>query len=311
MKKTADTVKLSIIVVNWNTQALLKQCLDSLVQSSKLKVQSYGIEVILVDNGSTDGSVEYLNDLKIKNIKLKIIYNADNLGFAKANNQGLKVANGEYIMLLNSDTVVKPEAMSVLITYLEQHPNTAVSPQLLLPNGQAQNDYYMKFPNPWQIVLYHHPILRPLAMSFKVTRDLLFNSSNVSDFSIDQLPGASLVASREIWNQVGGLDENYKFFFEDVDWSWRAMKKGIKRVVVPKAEIVHFGGASWKQKLNKNKTLVYCQNFSSMLLFCQKNYSYHKYLLMRWAVVLNMILTLKLNLAWYFIKTPTKQTDLW
>jgi GT2 family glycosyltransferase len=314
-------IKLSIIIVNWNTQALLKQCLDSITGKYHKYHKYHGyhkqgrdeltMEIIVVDNGSTDGSVEYLKKLKIKNLKLKYIFNADNLGFGKANNQGIKVAKGEYIMLLNSDTVVKPGAIEQLVDYLDKNPDTAVSPRLLLPNSQPQNEANFKFPNLWQIIIYHNPVLRFIFKNCKCVQGLLFNSGDKPVYEVDHFPMATVVMVKETWEKVGGLDESYKFFFEDVDWSWRAMQKGIKRVIVSDAEIIHLGGASWKQKLDKNKTLVYRQNFSSMLYFCRKNYSYTKYQLMRWSVVINMVITFKFVLAWYFIKTPTKQTNLW
>ena len=89
---------------------------------------------------------------------------------------------------------------------------------------------------------------------------------------VDQLPGASLIAPKEVWDKVGLLSEDYKFLYEDVDWSWRAKKLGIKLFVIPESKITHLGGGSWKQKLNTQSFEFYCQFFSSLLLFVKKNY---------------------------------------
>jgi len=247
-------VDLSIIILSYNTKKLLQQCLESVIKNSPPKT-----EIIIVDNGSRDGSVRYINGLTnygLTNYGLRIraILNKKNLGFAGGNNIGIKAARGEYIMLLNSDTVVKKGAIENLINFLEKNTpdKLAVSPLLLLPDGQPQIDYYMRFPNLWQIFLYHNPVLRPVAMKIAFLRNLIAQKPCLKPFEVDQLPGAALITPRGVWEKVGLLDKEYKFLFEDVDWCWRAKKLGIKLMVVPQAKIVHIGGASWKQKARKN-----------------------------------------------------------
>jgi len=157
--------KLSIIVLSWNSKNLLKGCLKSLGEGCG---SVDGCKVIIVDNGSTDGSKEYLKSqiskLKTKTQNLKLIFNKENVGFAKGNNIGIKEAKSEYIMLLNSDTIVQPGAIKILLDFLDRYHTCqiAASPLLVLPNGEPQFDYYMKFPNLWQIFLYHSPVLRPI-----------------------------------------------------------------------------------------------------------------------------------------------------
>jgi len=123
--------KLSVIIVNYNTKKLLKDCIQSIFSEEKLTRSSWSkLEIIVVDNGSRDGSRKYLEQLKVKSEKLKVILNEKNSGFAKANNQGIKVAQGEYIMLLNSDTIVKQGALKTLVDYLDKHSKVdGVSPQ--------------------------------------------------------------------------------------------------------------------------------------------------------------------------------------
>ncbi len=291
-------VKLSIVILSWNTRDRLRQCLKS------LKTRA---EIIVVDNGSADGSAAMI---KAEFPQVRLIENKQNLGFAQGNNQGLKKAKGEYFLLLNSDTVVKEGALEKLIDFLEKNPQTAVSPLLELPNGHLQTDYYMRFPNLWQIFLYHHPLLRPLMMKTPLKK-LICREVQKQPFEVDQLPGAALAASREVWRQVGGLDEDFQFLWEDVDWSWRARKKGVRLVVVPGARVVHWGGASWKQKIKENAFQFYYQFFASWLLFVRKNYGQEWEKVYWWAIIANFFLTLKPVLAFRFWKNGGKQLPLW
>lgn len=332
-------MKTSVIILSWNTKALLKQCLDSLISSNIIRINSNknsfkfeNYEIIVVDNGSSDGSVEMINEewLMVKRKKssaishqplvIKLIANQTNLGFAKGNNQGIKVAKGDLIMLLNSDTIVHPGAIEKLANSFRGRvtPCQAVSPMLILPNGKPQIDYYMKFPNLWQIFLYHNPIIRPLALRIPFIRNKIV-SSQLShlrgvlpkSFEVDQLPGAALMASKKMWNKVGLLDENYHFLYEDVDWCFRAKKQGFKLVVIPQAKITHIGGASWKQKLKEDSFEFYKQYFTSMLLFVEKHYGQRKKLIFRVALIKNWILSslLMLPVAIFSLKGWKKVLD--
>lgn len=292
--------KISIIILSWNTKKLLQSCLNSL---------KFAIEIIVVDNGSTDGSPEMV---KNKFSQIKLIRNRKNLGFAKGNNQGIRAARGNLIMLLNSDTVVKKGAIKKLVTSINQSDQiAAISPLLLLPGGNPQIDYYMKFPNLWQIFFYHNRIIRPIALKLPFLRNLICFAPKKKTFEVDQLPGAALMATREVWDKIGLLDEDYKFLYEDVDWCWRARKLGYKLMVVPDAKIVHLGGASWKRKLKEDGFEFYRQFFSSMLLFVKKNYGDWRLRLFRTALAINFLFTLKFKLAVYFLKTAGRQEARW
>lgn len=297
-------MNLSIIIVNWNTKELLQKCIGSIVKLLNCSIVKK-TEIVVVDNGSNDGSKEYLRSLVIprsesrprnpanaseckedanarffsaswriqNDINIKVIENKENLGFAKANNQGIKMASGKYIMLLNSDTEVQEGALETLAGYLEKHTDVAaVSPMLLNTDGTPQLNYYMKFPNPWQILLYHTIILRPVAMHTPL-RWLLVSKVGNDPFEVDQLPGAAVMVRKEILEGTRGLDENYSFLFEDVDWCYRVWKEGLgKLIVVSEAKIVHIGGASWKKRRDLDRYSFYKQYYSSLLLFIKKNY---------------------------------------
>jgi GT2 family glycosyltransferase len=171
----------------------------------------------------------------------------------------------------------------------------------------------MKFPNLWQVFLYHNPALRPVVLKIPFLRNLIYFSSQEKVFLIDQLPGAALMANRKVWEEVGFLDEDYHFLYEDVDWCYRAKKKGYRLAVVPEAKIFHLGGASWKKKLKENGLEFYRQFFSSMLLFVKKNYGEARFKVFRVGLILNFLLQLKFRLAWWFFikKDPAMQEALW
>jgi len=286
----SQKIKISIIILSWNTKDLLKKCLKSI---------PFYAEIIIVDNGSTDGTIHFLNSLKWPN--LKIIKNKKNLGFAKGNNQGLEVAKGDFVMILNSDTIVQKGTLEKLVEFTKDTPLYAVSPLLVNPNGTIQEEYYMRFPNLWQIFGYHHPLWRFFALKTPLKR-LIFSQIGKEPTAVEQLPGAALIASREVWDKVGLLDEDYQFLYEDVDWCWRAKKTGVRLYVLPEAKVVHFGGGSWKKKLNWDGFEFYRDYFEALLLFVRKNYGEGKLKFFRFSLLLNFLLRGKLKLFFYFLK---------
>jgi len=286
----SQKIKISIIILSWNTKDLLKKCLKSI---------PFYAEIIIVDNGSTDGTIHFLNSLKWPN--LKIIKNKKNLGFAKGNNQGLEVAKGDFVMILNSDTIVQKGTLEKLVEFTKDTPLYAVSPLLVNPNGTIQEEYYMRFPNLWQIFGYHYPLLRILFMRLPL-KWLAVSRMKKKPFEVEQLPGAALMAPKEVWQKVGLLDEDYQFLYEDVDWCWRAKKMRVKLMVVPEAKVTHLGGGSWKKKLNWDGFEFYRDYFEALLLFVRKNYGEGKLKFFRFSLLLNFLLRGKLKLFFYFLK---------
>ena len=287
-------MKVSIVILSWNTKELLEKCLKSI---------PFSMEIIVVDNNSTDNTLQLLDSLRWPN--LKVIKNIANLGFAKGNNQGIKIATGDLIMLLNSDTIVQKGAIEKLVSFYEKQEdkNIAFSPLLLNREGIIQEKYYLKFPNLWQILFYHNPLLRFLVMKTFLKRLLINDLRKVQKgdpFELSPLQGAALMAPREVWEKVGVLDEDYHFLFEDVDWSWRANQVGVKLFLVPQAKITHLGGGSWQKKNPKVDFNFYCQHFDSFLLFVKKNYGKGKEKLYRRALFFNFLSRFKFKLFRYF-----------
>ncbi len=219
-------LKLSIIILSWNTKELLRQCLKSILLTA---------EIIVVDNGSGDGSPEMV---KKEFPDVKLIRNKENLGFAKGNNIGIKAAKGEYVMLLNSDTVVKADALERLVDFLETHPAVEiVGPRLLNRDGSLQANCG-RFPN----------LDVAAVMLFKehLGGSDYVRCSPADSRPIDWLMGSAFLARRKVFEKIGGLDENLFMYMEEVEWFYRARQAGFRAYFLKDAEIIHLGRGSSK-----------------------------------------------------------------
>jgi hypothetical protein len=218
---------LSIIIVSFNTKDLLKRCLASLTVFP---------EVIVVDNGSTDGTVGMLK--KIKGLKIKIIENKGNVGFAKAVNQGLRQAKGEYLLLLNSDIFVKKDALVKLMAFAKNQPQTGVvGGRLLNPDGSSQGS------------CFYLPTLT------KVIKEFWFNGPSTlgkytpagnKPVEVEAVMGAVFLIPKKVLGKVGFLDERYFMYFEDLDYCRKVKQAGFRVYYLPAAEFIHEHGASGK-----------------------------------------------------------------
>ncbi len=232
---------MSFIVVNWNTKALAEQCIASIF-NSWLKGE---FEIILVDNGSTDGSVDYLLS---KFSELIVIKNQSNLGFAKANNQGLQVARGEFAVLTNSDVVVNKKAIGVILDFLAQNNDAGVVGCNLI-NGHTRKIQKFSFG-------YRPTTLRAINQFlglFNLSRYIRFfrgiNSVSVergSPFVVDWVSGAYMFVKMSAYRMVGGLKEDYFFYVEDMEWCIRLQNNGWKIYFIPEVSVIHFLGGSQK-----------------------------------------------------------------
>jgi hypothetical protein len=203
-------MELSIIIVSYNQQALLKKCLESIYASFPSRQR---LEVIVVDNHSLDHTVDMI---RADFPQVVLIVNPANDGFAKANNLGLKIARGAKLLLLNNDTVILDNALIDMMAYLDQHPEIGLlGPKLLNRNGSIQAQGSLLGRHFWRS---------------KIPTESTF------------LRGAALMLRREVFEQVGLLDERFFFYNEDLDYAWRVRKSGYKVVFYPHAEVVHYGG---------------------------------------------------------------------
>lgn len=249
-----DRVDLSIIIVNWNTREMLAGCLRS-IEDCRLKIEDSGdqTEVIVVDNGSADGSAEMVS---IRFPWVQLIKNSTNAGFARANNQGMAVAQGRYVLLLNSDTFVLPGALRAMADFMDAHPDIgALGPQLLNEDGSKQGSY-ADFPTLPSALLgtdfRHHARPYPGGQALEV----------------DAISGACMMVRRETVEAEGGMDEEYRLFVEEVDWCYRIRKAGWLICHFPGAQITHLLGRSRRQR----SFFSYLNLHRSRLLFFAKYY---------------------------------------
>ncbi|MFO7537324.1 MAG: glycosyltransferase family 2 protein [Chloroflexota bacterium] len=234
-----STPDLSIIIVNWNVRELLAACLRSLQsQRSELRLQ-----VIVVDSHSADDSVAMVRrDFPW----VELIACEENVGFPKGNNLGLGQANGRYLLLLNPDTEVVGEALATMVAYAEAHPDVgALGPQLLNPDGSVQSSR-RRFPT-LATALFESSWLEPFAPASILGHYYVQDVADDETAVVDWVTGACLLVRREVVAQVGGLDEAYFMYSEELDWCYRIKAAGWQIIYLPTAQVIHHVGKSSEQ----------------------------------------------------------------
>lgn len=265
----------SIIVVSWNTKALLKSCLRSL---SKFPPKDR-YDVWVVDNGSTDGSAEMVK----KNFpRVKLITNKENLGFARANNQALRKVGSKYVLFLNSDTKITKGALDRMIGFMDTNAEVAAcGPRLVNPDGSTQHlGFYRRLPSIAQAVFFYTDLYRlSIKNKFLVKRFWESEVDKEHIQEVEQIPGAALLIRRDVLGRIGFFDEGYPFWLEDVDLCFRLRKEGERMFYLPQSQVVHIGGASlgrWSDRANKEARF-----WKSLLIFFDKNKSHLDRVLIR------------------------------
>jgi len=230
---------LSIIIVNYNTKKLLEDCLHSVFKAAAPK---NGIEVIVVDNNSSDGSQEMV----AKNYKdVKLIRNKTNTGFARANNIGYEIATGKYLLFLNSDTIVKRYSFVKPLKFLKNHPRVgAITIKLVTADGTLDIDNHRGYPTPWASFCHffglsnlfpHSTLFNPYYLGLRKLNKI---------HSIPVAAGSYLMMPSKLFNEIGRWDEAYYFYGEDIDLCYRINQAGMKIIYYPLVSTIHLKGAS-------------------------------------------------------------------
>lgn len=256
-------MKLSVIIVNYNVEFYLEQCLLS-VEKALVGIDS---EIWVVDNNSVDHSIRMLES-KFPDIRL--ILNKVNVGFSVANNQAIREANGEYIVLLNPDTIVEEDTFHNTLAYMEKNPDVGgLGVKMLDGEGKFLAESKRGLPTP-QVAFYKIFGLAKLFPKSKIFGRYHLGFLDQEEIhEIDVLAGAFMLMPKKVLGEIGLLDERFFMYGEDIDLSYRITKAGYKNIYFPKTSIIHFKGESTK-KSSTNYVFVF---YRAMVLFAQKHFS--------------------------------------
>ncbi len=289
------TSDLSVVIVNWNTGDLLHRCVESLLCTGT----ELSIEIIVVDNASTDQSTTALNQYRDR---IRVVENSANIGFARACNQGMEMSSGRYVLLVGPDAQVMPGALKTMVDFMDGHPEAgAAGPSLLYPDGRLQPSGG-SFPT-FRRLLGIHPLIMhvfPAAVDPLRRRD--FNK--VSE--VDEVSGACLLIRRAAIEMIGFLDEAFFLYFEDIDWCLRLKQGGWKVYYLPHAQIIHH----WRSQTDPSPH-AQLHYLRSLFYYVRKHFGGAPHLLLRLvAIAVYGALTAKAMARCLLDSHPSKRQDL-
>ncbi len=233
-------IELSVIVVSWNVADLLAACLQSILDSPFAP----STEILVVDSGSSDATAAMLAQ---RFPTVRVLWQQDNVGFTRGNNLGLRAAQGRWLLLLNPDTKILGDALGQMARYLDAHPDVGiVGPHTLNPDDSTQSTR-RRFPT-LRLALFESTWLQAYAP--KAWLDRFYCADQPDDTAtheVDWVQGSALMARREVYAKIGGLDEGYVMYSEELDWCRRAKEAGWRVVYLGAATIIHYGGQSSAQ----------------------------------------------------------------
>ena len=255
--------KLSVVIVNYNVKHFIEQCLFSVLKAS----ENIACEVFVVDNNSVDGSVTLIKE---KFPQVNLIVNKTNTGFSVANNQALKIAKGEYVLLLNPDTVVQEDTFSKILAFMDEHPDAGgLGVKMLDGQGNFAPESKRGLPTP-EVAFY-----KMFGFSRFFPKSKRFGKYHLSYLSedelaeIDVMSGAFMLIRKTVLDKIGFLDETFFMYGEDIDLSYRIKKAGYKNYYFPDTQIIHYKGESTKRS-SLNYVVIF---YKAMAIFSNKHFS--------------------------------------
>ena len=281
-------MQLSIVIVNWNVRDLLCRLVDSILHFTN----ELEYEIIIVDNDSTDGSIKKLKknyQKQLQSGKLTLIENNFNAGFAKANNQGLKIAKGKYVLFMNPDMEMVENSFLKLYKFMEKTPNVGVSTCRLVygdktiqPNVKNNPTFCSQI---FVILKLHHFFSWVPCLKKYLAKDFDYTQKKY----VQQVMGAFVFMKRELANKLGGWDETFWLWWEDLDLCKRVQEKGAEIVYLPITEVIHYEGKSFAQTYG----LVKQKRFNKALLtYFKHHHSKLAYFIFYILQPLNLLLTI-------------------
>ncbi|MBN1816832.1 MAG: glycosyltransferase family 2 protein [Sedimentisphaerales bacterium] len=273
------SLDVSVIIVNWNTAQITCGCLASVYEQTR----DVSFEVIVVDNASSDGSAERIQQQFPQVI---LIENTENRGFAAANNQGMAVAQGRYVLLLNPDTVVLDGAIQKAIAFAERHPEAAVVGCQVWENESKLQPTCFSFPSLGGLFLRTIGLSRMFPKSRLWAGEMLGWWDRTTEREVDVVSGMFMLVRSEAIQQVGRMDETYFIYAEETDWCWRFKKAGWKCLFTPEARIIHLDGGG--KSTDQLSIRMFVQLHKSLLIFFRKNRGVLSFMLAKLFFVLCM-----------------------
>jgi len=285
-------LKVSVIIVNHNTGNILKDCLDSLYRFENVD----DIEIFIIDNFSNDDSRAVIENLKKKYERINILFTDTLVSFSAANNLGIQKASGEYILIMNPDIIFTEPVLDKLCGILKAETSIGgITPALTGTDGKFQRNYFQRFPTIRQFVYFQSVFAKLFNKSARRMNKYLENQdidiSTGKMYFTEQIPCAFLMTTRNMFDKIGLMDENFILFYEDVDLCYRIAREK-KLAVDASIKITHLGGSSFKSEDN---WWMFGRFTVSMLYFFKKHYSSTRYMLLKAIVYVNSYIVLFLE----------------
>lgn len=301
IKKQSTQTILSIIIISYNTQKITEDCIESVYKSFSTAKKNIPFEIVLIDNNSQDGSVEMIQKLQKQHDNIQFIKNTKNTGFAKANNQGVEKARGEYILLLNSDIIVLEDAIPQLLTYFRENEDHIqfLGGKLLNKDMTAQASCGPAYTLP---VMFAAQFLK--GDYYGLTRQ---SPDKVKE--IDWVMGACILTKKTHYQNINGFDEDIFMYMDEVDLLYRAKKKGYRVFFYPHARFIHLTFAS----SGGGKSYPVLQVYKGFLYYYKKHHTPLEFALLKSMLQLKALISLtvgKLTGSQYLITTYGKAYKL-
>ena len=265
-------MKCSIVIINFNTKSLTEQTIQSILDGTQ-----FDFEIIIVDNSTNESERFYSHE----NDHVNILH-CENHGFGHACNRGVDIAKGEYVLLLNSDTIVEPGSIDKCLEYIEQHKDIgALGCKLVLEDGSLDHGCRRGFPTPINSLFYFAGLDRlfPNSALFGGYRLNYLSTDDIHD--VDAISGAFMMMRHSLYTQINGFDEAFFMYGEDLDLCYRIKEQGLRIVYFPCATVKHLKGQSG---LNTSSNQVIFHFYDAMLIFYRKHYK-EKYGLLMYALI--------------------------
>ena len=289
---------LSIVIPTWNNKSVLGPCLQSIYDSDP----KISFQIIVVDNGSTDQTCDFLTE---RYPQVLIVRNEENLGFSRACNQGIRTAQGRYILLLNNDTLAQKETLDRLVGFMDEHPTAGVAaPRLLNRDGSLQMSVCMDYTN-LKYAFFGGPRL-PFPFSKFIPPMALPREDYDRAREVAWVTGACMVVRADALDDVGLLDENIFMYIEDMDWCYRFNRKGWKVFFVPDITLVHLKHHSSHDHLKE----IFRQDYLSKKYFIQKHRSQKEAALFTLLTLAGSLVKLPVHVTKFLFQDDSRRSDI-